>query len=190
MTNSSFVELCEYVNENSFKSISFDIDGTIYPMRKMELRWWKRFFISPAKALRFYRIKKTWEGRRQGDQSVPVDPTDVSFFEDFLTGMMDPSLVPFEIRDWLNELEGFGMKIFFLSDHGAAEKLRRLGLDGAGVPVNCLSETGELKPHEKITALLLGRYEIGPANHLHIGDRWTDEAQARLLGCRFRYFLA
>lgn len=186
MKNSSFVELCEFVNERSFQSVSFDIDGTVYPMRKMELRWWKKFFLSPAKALRFYRIKKTWEGRRLGDPSVSVNPEDVTFFEAFLTAMMDEELVPFEIRDWIRELDGFGMRIFFLSDHGAKEKLSCLGLQGVGI--NCLGETGELKPHAKITELLRGKYGIDPETHLHIGDRWTDEEQAKLLGCAFRYF--
>ena len=188
MKNSSFVELLEFVNERSFQSISLDIDGTLYPMRKMELRWWKKFFLSPGRALRFYSIKKNWEGRRKGDQTVPVKAPDVSFFEEFLTGMMDETLVPFEIRDWLKEIQGFGIRVYFLSDHGAVEKTRKLGLQGLGTPINCLSETGELKPHAKITELLLSKYGIDPGRHLHAGDRWTDEEQSRLLGCEFRYF--
>lgn len=185
MKNSSFVELCEYVNEKSFRTISLDIDGTLYPMKKMELRWWKKFLLSPGDALRFYKIKQKWEGRRKG-KDLPVHADDVNFFESFLVSMMDESLVSYEIRDWVKELDGFGMKVFFLTDHGAAEKLRKLGLEGTGI--DCLSETGELKPHAKISAILKDKYGIDPRTHLHVGDRWTDEEQAKLLGCEFRLF--
>ena len=35
MKNSSFVEICDYVNEKGVRSVSFDIDGTIYPILKI-----------------------------------------------------------------------------------------------------------------------------------------------------------
>ncbi len=184
MKNSSLVELAEFVNERSFRSVSFDIDGTIYPIRKVQLRWWMRLFLSPGKALRFLLIKNSWEKRRKGE-AVDLSPGDIPFFENFLTGMMDETLVPDEIRDWITELRSCEIEVFFLSDHGAAEKLSKLGLSGTAI--NCLVETGELKPHQKISALLREKYRINPSQHLHMGDRWTDEEQAKLFGCSFRY---
>ena len=169
------------------KSVSFDIDGTVYPMRKMELRWWKNFFTGPGDAIRFFQIKKAWEKRRKGSRTVDVSPEDVIFFEDFLTSMMDESLVPQDIRDLLQSLK---VKLYFLSDHGAKAKLTRLGLSSFGTPINCLSETGELKPHPEISRLLISSYGINPRTHLHLGDRWSDEEQARLFGCDFQYFKA
>lgn len=184
MKNSSLVELSEFVNERSFRTVSFDIDGTVYPIRKIQIRWWKKLFASPARALRFYQIKSTWEKRRKGgDTHILAD--DIKFFEEFLTEMMDESLVPDEIRDWIAELKNCEIEVYFLSDHGAAAKLSKLGL--AGIAINCLTETGELKPHQKISALLHERYKIDPAKHIHFGDRWSDEEQAKLFGCSFRY---
>lgn len=186
MKNLSLVELSEFVNERSFRSVSFDIDGTIYPIRKVQLRWWKRLFLSPGKALRFYGIKYAWEKRRKGEE-ILLAPGDIQFFEDFLTGMMDEYLVPDEIRDWITELRNCEIEVFFLSDHGAVEKLARLGLTGTAI--NCLVETGELKPHHKISSLLREKYQINASQHLHLGDRWTDEEQAKLFGCSFRYLI-
>lgn len=188
MKNSSFVEICEFVNEKGLRSVSFDIDGTIYPILKIQLRWWKAFIFSPLRAMRFYRIKKTWEGRRKGDRGVEANPEDVTFFEEFLTDMMDESLVPLEILDWIRELGACEVQVYFLSDHGAMAKLKRLGMAHMGKPINCLTETGELKPHVKISELLRDKYGIDPKTHLHLGDRWTDEEQAKLFGCEFRYF--
>ncbi len=169
------------------QTVSFDIDGTVYPMRKMEIRWWKNFFLGPKEAIRFFQIKKTWEKRRKGSRNVDVTPEDVIFFENFLTSMMDERLVPGEIRELLQSLK---VKLFFLSDHGAKAKLEKLGLSKFGIAINCLSETGELKPHPEISRLLISSYGIDPRTHLHVGDRWSDEEQARLFGCEFQYFKA
>jgi FMN phosphatase YigB (HAD superfamily) len=178
MKNPSPAELDE------FRSVSFDIDGTLYPISKVQLRWWKKFFFSPRRAIRFYQIKKTWEFRRLGNSKIQITPDDVLFFEKFLTSMLDPSLVPGGIRKLIDELKKNGKEIFFLSDHGATEKLSRLGLTGTAI--NCLSETGELKPHQKISELLREKYRIVPETHVHLGDRWTDEEQAKMFGCSFR----
>lgn len=168
-----------------YRSVSFDIDGTVYPILKVKLRWWRKFFVSPGSALRFYRIKKSWELRRKGDKQVPVSRNDILFFEEFLTSLLDPTLVPAEIHTLIHGLKEKGVEIFFLSDHGASEKLSCLGLEG--MAINCLTETGELKPHPKISALLRETYKIDPTRHLHLGDRWTDEEQARIFGSSFRY---
>ncbi len=184
MKNSSYAEIVAIVKEQSLKSVSFDIDGTVYPIVKVQLRWWKNFFISPRRAVRFFNIKKTWEKRRLGDVNVPVSSEDVRFFEDFLTSMLDQSLVPEEMRNLIKELRSLGVEVLFLSDHGATEKLSCLGLSGNAI--NCLVETGHLKPHEKISEALV-RHGIIPESHLHLGDRWTDEEQARLFGCSFLY---
>jgi FMN phosphatase YigB (HAD superfamily) len=186
MTSSSFAELKRLIQEKNLKTISFDIDGTVYPIRKVELRWWKSLLHSPLKARRFYHIKKAWEKRRKGG-GIAALPTDVAFFEEFLSSLLDASLVPQSVREGIEELRQSGVEIYFLSDHGAEVKLMKLGLHGKSI--NCLTETGELKPHPKISELLL-KLGIRPPEHLHVGDRWTDEEQARLLGCEFRYFVS
>lgn len=187
MKNLSFVELCELVQERGFKTITLDVDGTLYPMGQMKRRWWGAFVRSPGKALRFYQIKKAWEKRRKGKGDVSVAPEDVIFFEEFLVSLMDTELVPFEIRDWIRELNDCGVKVYFLSDHGTERKIEKLDFVALGTPINCLGETGELKPHAKISTLLKEKFRVDPKSHLHVGDRWTDEEQARLMGCEFRY---
>ncbi len=184
MKNLSLVELGEFVNEQSFRTVSFDIDGTVYPIRKIQIRWWMKLLVSPKRAIRFYQIKQAWEERRKGGD-VRILTDDILFFEEFLTDMMDENLVPLEIRDWIDELRKCEIEVYFLSDHGAVAKLSRLGL--SGIAINCLTETGELKPHAKISSLLHEKYKINPAQHIHFGDRWSDEEQARLFGCAFRY---
>lgn len=182
-------ELDAFISEHHIQSISFDIDGTLYAMIRVKIRWWQKFFQAPLKAKRFLDIKKKWELRRQQISGVVVSEEDVAFFESFLMTLLDPGFVPVELRNWIQMLKERGIQIFFLTDHGAQRKLEVLNFSKDGVGINCLKETGELKPHQKITYLLLSKYLIQPASHLHLGDRWTDEEQARMLECEFSYFV-
>lgn len=176
-----------YIEGHQILSVSFDIDGTLYPMKKVQRRWWQSFLLSPRRALRFLEIRKRWEKRRQGSESVEVLPSDVEFFENFLGALLGDRFVPSEIRIFLEWLKARDVKIYFLTDHGAQVKLQKLKLSHVGESINCLRECGELKPHFKIASLMRERFSIAPEKHLHLGDRWTDEAQAQILGSHFRF---
>lgn len=177
-------EIKRYIVHHNISTVSFDIDGTLYPLKKVELRWWKNFFLNPFKASRFLNIRKKWEKRRAGKVPVPVTSEDIIFFESFLTLLLNAEDVPKEIHAMIDDLIRRGTTVYFLTDHGAEVKITRLRLSG-GIPVNCLSRTGELKPHAKISELLVNEYKIIPGTHLHLGDRWSDEEQARLMGSHF-----
>lgn len=179
-------EVEKLIIEQNIKSVSFDIDGTVYPMKKMHQRWWRAFFLSPFKALKFLSIKKRWEQRRSG-QGKPAQASDVLFFEAFLISLMDPGLVLPEVRSFIDRLRSLGIAVIFFTDHGV-EKCRYLGLAGLGPVFNCLAEAGELKPHQKIADLFLRKFPVDTATHLHLGDRWTDEVQAKLISCQFKFF--
>lgn len=180
-------EIQQYIEKNGIVSVSFDIDGTLYPMKKIEQRWWKQFFISPIKATRFLSIRKRWEKKRKGDQTITVSEVEIEFFENFLASLIDSSLLDPQVYKLLSSLQGQQQTIFFLSDHGAERKLERLNLISLGTPINCLGETRELKPHLKIAELFRSKYQINPAKHLHLGDRWSDQEQAKLLGSHFLF---
>ena len=192
MTNLSpkFNELLSFIIQHKIVSVSFDIDGTLYPIRKVQLKWWLNLLSDSRSAWKFLKIKREWELRRKGNSTVPVSSNDVEYFEAYLVSMLNPSLVPEEIKDFIQVLKSKNIAIYFLSDHGAKAKLAGLHLDSEGTPVNCLIETQELKPHEKISRLLRDKYLIRPETHLHLGDRWTDEEQARIFGCHFKYHMA
>jgi FMN phosphatase YigB (HAD superfamily) len=178
----------QLVLDRNFSTISFDIDGTLYPLKKVKIRWWKNLFINPLGALNFLRIKKTWEKRRAGDSSIEIKKKDVISFENFLASLLSADFVPGEIHHWLQSLERRGIKIYFLSDHGAEIKLQKLKIKYQNNVINCLTMTGELKPHPTITLLLKEKFNIDGPNHLHLGDRWTDEEQAKLSNATFIYF--
>lgn len=174
-------ELDSFIEAHDIRSISFDIDGTLYPLKLVEKRWRKNFFRAPIRSLRFLSIRRKWEQRRKG---VPVQilPDDVVEFETYLESLLDRELVPFEIRKWLDSLK---LDIYFLTDHGGVVKLKNLGFEGT--VIDCLKEAGELKPHIRISQVLKDKYNILPERHLHLGDRWTDEAQAKMSGSYFQY---
>lgn len=180
-------EIQKVLTSQNIQTVSFDIDGTLYAMKKVYKRWWKLFFFSPIESLRFLSIRKKWEKKREGDQKIIVNESDVLFFESFLLRLLNPELVPQEVHEFIKFLQDQQITLYFLSDHGTETKLKALGLKHVGKSINCLSETGELKPHKKISTLFIDRYGINPETHLHIGDRWTDKAQAHLLNSHFHY---
>ena len=182
-------EIDQFITDNKIKSVSFDIDGTVYPLNKVKIRWWIKFFAHPPMAMKFLKIRKTWEKRRAGDSSITVTKDDVVFFENFLASLLGPALVPAEMFQWISKLKQNGIRVLFLSDHGAEIKLKTLKLLPLGEAVNCLTVTGELKPHMAITNHLIEKLAIVGEEHLHLGDRWTDEAQAKLMGASFIYLM-
>lgn len=180
-------ELDSLILQHDIRSISFDIDGTLYPMALAHARWRKIFWSSPLKAMRFLMIRKKWEGRRKGNSAVTIVPQDIREFESFLEELLTPEMVPAEIRQWLQELTDRNIDIYFLTDHGAEVKLKKLGLLHSGPFIDSLKESGQLKPHFRISQILKEKFLFLPEKHLHLGDRWTDEAQAKLLGAHFQY---
>lgn len=182
-------ELNSFIIKHNIRSISFDIDGTLYPMALAHARWRRIFLFSPVKALRFLIIRKKWEGRRKGNSYVAITPQDIREFENFLEELLTPEMVPAEIHQWIQELGKRNLDIYFLTDHGAEVKLKKLGLLHSGPFIDGLKETGELKPHFRISQVLKEKFLFLPEKHLHLGDRWTDEAQAKLLGSYFQYFI-
>ncbi len=99
-----------------YKSVSFDIDGTLYPIRKIERRWWRHLFQGPKRAIRFYGIKRKWEKKRRGIDRFPTHPKDIAFFEAFLIALLDESFVAEEMKSLLLSLKNAGIDIYFLSD--------------------------------------------------------------------------
>lgn len=182
-------EIDQFISSNKINSVSFDIDGTLYPLHKVKVRWWLKFLVNPPPALKFLKIRKTWERRRAGDTSITVTKDDVIFFENFLASLLSPDLVPGEIKNWLADLKKRNIRILFLSDHGAEIKLKTLQLTSQGEAINCLTMTGELKPHAAISQHLISHFNIKGEEHLHLGDRWTDEAQAKLMNASFIYLM-
>ncbi len=182
-------EIDQFIKSNKIQSVSFDIDGTVYPINKVKIRWWIKFFVHPPIAMKFLKIRKTWEKRRAGDITVNVTKEDVVFFENFLASLLSPDLVPIEISQWMKDLKRRNIRILFLSDHGAEIKLTTLKLASHGEAVNCLTTTGELKPHAAITNHLINNLNVKGKTHLHLGDRWTDEAQAKLMDASFMYLM-
>lgn len=182
-------EIDQFIISHDIKSVSFDIDGTVYPIHKVKIRWWIKFFVHPPMAIKFLKIRKSWEKRRAGDNKVSITKEDVVFFERFLASLLSDDLIPAEIKNWIKDLKNRKIRILFLSDHGAEIKLSTLKLSALGESVNCLTSTGELKPHKAITEHLTKNLNVTGSTHLHIGDRWTDEAQAKLMNASFKYLI-
>ncbi|MFN9114476.1 MAG: hypothetical protein ACK5XN_30820 [Bacteroidota bacterium] len=182
--SSSLFEIDQLIVSKNIQTISLDIDGTLYPMKAVELRWWKSFVFSPIQALQFLLIRKRWERKRKG-LTVSVTEKDKSNFEHVLLTLLCPRLVKFTTLYWLRGLKSRGLKAYYLTDHSVELKMKALDLPKLDGAFDGLTLSGELKPHATLAKDLNQALGINPLTHLHIGDRWSDEEQARLMGCHF-----
>jgi len=191
-TLSEFIKRTEkFIAKNNIRTISFDVDGTLYPMSQIKNQSFSIFKKKPFDFLKFLFIKQKIEIKRYFFHNLKITKNELNFFEIFFTNyFLNEELVVNELKIWLNHLRSRDFKVLFLSDHGTELKLNKLELSDVGISLNCLRETQKLKPHNEISILLKNKYQIDPSTHLHLGDRSCDENQAESFGCSFLYLKA
>ncbi len=180
-------EVEKLITRYHIKSISFDIDGTLFPIRHLYRNWFAALAKCPLKTMRFYKISRTLEYYRKLNTAVDISSRDLSFFKKYLIEILFENIsVEQKLVNWIAELEQRNLKVIYLSDHATTAKLQSLNLASKNT-IDCLFQTGHLKPHASIISLLVSQ-NIHMEHHLHLGDRSTDEEQAKLFGCRFKLF--
>lgn len=177
------------ISQNSVKSISFDIDGTLYPMSKIKNKSFQSFKKSPLKFILFLLLRKKFEVKRYIFNNLEISEKSRVFFENYFTQhFLDEEWIEVELRNWIVKLKNQGLQIYFISDHGTDLKLKKLKLSDIGMEINCLKDTSQLKPHQKISEILKEKFKLTASNHLHLGDRSCDQELAQSIGCLFMNF--
>ncbi len=190
--------------QNSVLAISFDLDGTMYRLRKMRILWRlrgdRRLLLRMLAAREKMRREpalpdfEAFEAREAALVAASSGLDKAAAVEDLrrLRGLMPRALtrnaLPYPgLRRVLVEASASrGLKLAVLSDFDPKEKLALLGLDD--LPFSALfgaDHSGALKPHPRSFQRLSESLNVAPQAVVHIGDREdADVAGAIAAGMR------
>jgi len=177
---------------SKFSAVAFDLDGTLYPNRRLYTR------LMPF-AVRHWRLLLAFSRardiiRREQKESPELVRTDFYDYQAELTAKIlntpadatknkietlmyrgwEPlfskvRLFP-EVRELLAELRAAGLKLGLLSDFPPEKKLENLGLAGLWDTVLCSERIGALKPSVHPFVELADRLGCPPGQILYVGN--------------------
>ena len=192
---------------NKFSAVAFDLDGTLYPNRRLYRKLLP--FVAANWRLLMAFGKARWIIRREQEKSPSLIRTDFYDYQAALTAEMlnagadavkekiealmyrgwEPlfsgvRLFP-HVRDLLPELRAAGLKLGLLSDFPPEAKLKNMGLAGLWDSVLCSEETGALKPSAHPFLVMAGELGCPPEKILYVGNsRPYDVAGAQRAGMK------
>jgi putative hydrolase of the HAD superfamily len=181
----------------TFDAIAFDLDGTLYPNRRLyarvlplmlsrarkleafnAARWRMRAMSedparpasSPRDRLAFRALQAELVARRLGmDEARAADMIEREFYRD--VEELFAGLRPYEGLDGaLRSLQAAGLRLALLSDLPPTRKLELMGLAGRFEAALCSEDSGFLKPAAEPFAMLAGRLGLAPGRILYVGN--------------------
>jgi len=171
------------------RAISFDMDGTLYRVRRLRVAWRLRWERGLLVALLAAREKIRHEAPLDDKDALAkreaelVAPSFNLTIEDTLRRIRDlRAAMPAALtlgnapyRGVVSALEAAhvrGLKLAVLSDYDPEEKLAHLGLDHLPWAALVATErTGALKPHPRAFVAVASALSLDPSEIVHVGDR-------------------
>jgi FMN phosphatase YigB (HAD superfamily) len=181
--------------------VSWDIDGTLYSIRRMKWHLMRMFLSETARGRALMASKEFAALRRYRSRINAARSVGGALTEFFLEKNCREALLEIEKRWYGPAIQKTGLRrnvtrvISFLaardipqvgfSDYEAAYKLDSLGLAGHFASIYVGERLGFVKPSPFGFQCAAADYEISTASLLHIGDRVDrDDAGARAAGCQ------
>jgi putative hydrolase of the HAD superfamily len=179
--------------ESALKAVAFDLDGTLYPNYRLNVRLvpfiLREFPLLAAFSRARNRLRR---GKGPGDRILPGedfyaaqarlaaaalktpapqvrDKIDRLIYRGWEAHFSSIRLYP-HVRETLDRLRRGGLKLALLSDFPPEQKLRNLGLDGIWDLVLCSEVLGALKPAPLSFTELVRRLDLEPERVLYVGN--------------------
>ena len=180
--------------------VTWDVDGTLYSLRKM--RWYivlkylqvianggRRLAQADFRSLRRYRqlIESTRKGGGvlAADFREQLEPSPDAAAHRWYVQAIEKCGPRANVESVLTLLRSRGIRQVAFSDYEAESKLKVLKLSEYFDGVYEGVRFGFVKPHPAVLKKIAGDFSIPIESLLHIGDRVdTDEAVAQAAGCR------
>ena len=181
--------------------VSWDIDGTLYSLRRMKWHLVRMFLSETSRGRALVAVKELAALRRYRTRITAARSAGGALTEFFLKQNGREALLEIEKRWYGPAIQKTGPRrsvtqvISFLasrnipqvvlSDYEAAYKLDALGLAAHFASIYSGERLGFVKPNSFGFQRIAADYQISTASLLHIGDRdGRDEAGAHAAGCR------
>jgi FMN phosphatase YigB (HAD superfamily) len=186
------------VNLEGIELVSWDLDGTFYPVRTLEwlsnlafLQRWREHGWRAARdeAFRAKRHRKRVHRQRQGEAKVERDPDYAADAEALVLYVCralkwvkpDPKALAL-----MDRIAAAGIPQVAVSDFAAPQKLESLGIRHRFAAAYSCDELGHWKPSPLPFLYVQRAHQVAPARHLHLGDREDMDGRAAIAaGCRF-----
>ncbi|MFO0724649.1 MAG: HAD family hydrolase [Myxococcota bacterium] len=191
------------------RALSFDLDGTLYRVRRLSVAWRLRHERGLLVALMAARERIRHEPPLLSEDALferQLELVRPSFalsdaearrrvralldaFPDALTKGHRPRP---GVKSAIQAAVARGLRVAIVSDYRPATKLAELGLDDLpwSALIGC-EELGALKPHPEAFLALAARLGVEPGDIVHVGDREElDVTGALAAGCRAWLFSA
>jgi putative hydrolase of the HAD superfamily len=193
-------------------AVAFDLDGTLYPNYRLNLRLLPFLFRHLRFMLAFGRARNIIRREQEAQASLAAHPSStVDFYErqaqlaaeqikerkEEIRERIDRliyrgwesfflKIKPFpHVKEVLGEMKAAGLKLGLLSDFPPETKLEYLGLSGVWDTVLCTERIGALKPAVKPFEELANALECRPGQILYVGNsRLYDVGGAKRAGMK------
>lgn len=188
------------------RAVVFDIDGTLYPIRRIALRSLPliaanlRLFYAFGKARQALRRERPGAALRQRQaelvaRSLGIDAAEAARRVEQVVYRQWPRcfgrLRPYHgVAETLAALRRMGLRLGVVSDSPfTREKLAALGLHGGWNAVVSADDAGALKPHPEPFLRIARLLEVAPAEVLFVGNSYRrDVIGAHRAGMRAAHF--
>ncbi len=182
-----------------FQGVIFDLDGTLYYLRKTRMRltialWRSIMVLRHMSSARAAIRRKAYPDEESLKEAFAVElgqraqiPTaeaarwyDEVFFSAFIKLLADQATPRPGLLSLLSELRSDGLRLAVVSDIGCVEeRLRVLGIPPELFDVvKCAEACGELKPSPRSLLMVAQKWHLDPKTIVVVGDRVDRDALA------------
>ena len=186
------------LSQLDIRAITFDVDGTLYDLKRQKLRLAPYLLRHPLILSRYNQVVDSMRHEKHRDmrgaicarlgEEVGSTPLRVKQVVDGVihgswpAGFSKRTPWP-EMAKVLAKLDAAGLPRAVISDYSSDLKLERMGLDRGWAAVVDCERLGAMKPHPDGLLAAAEQMGIAPEHVLHIGDRpELDEKMAHAAG--------
>jgi len=179
---------------NDIEGVAFDLDGTLYPNYRLNIRLLPFFFKEIRLLAAFGNVRKIIRKeqengilqhdnfyKHQAEITARILNAPVELIKEKIDVLMYRGWEPLfkkiklfkNVLETLAALRGAGYKLGLLSDFPPEKKIEYLGLSGIWDAVYCSEYSGALKPHPLSFIKLAEQMSLPPEKILYVGNSLT-----------------